>query len=506
MTNREEVMEESRRFHSAAAKLVPDVRPHIGGRRIALDRGATYLTRNPATGKVVAEYPACGAAEIDLAVKAARAAFEDGRWAGLAPAERSRRLRAFADRVEADAETLALCDTLEMGMPISQSLADVSFCANGVRTTAETADKLTDEVIPSHASALVLNVHEPHGVVGAITPWNFPMVIALGKIASAIAVGNSVVLKSTEVATSSSLRLADLAVEAGIPEGVVNVIPGTGQEAGAALALHPDVDHLTFTGSTATGKLLMELAGRSNLKRLSLECGGKSPQIVLPDVVDLDGVATQIAQGFLYNTGQVCTAGTRLIVHRSLEMALLDRVLAIAGKIFGGDPLDPAVTFGPLASATQYRRVAAYLAVGRAEGAIVALGSEVPESPDAGCYVPPTVFTNVQPQMRISQEEIFGPVLSVMAFDTLDEAVALANSTVYGLISTVWTRDTKAGLELARRLSCGHVSVAGAPGGDAQNTMGTFEPHGQSGFGAEGGVRGLRSMMKAKSIVLDLRR
>jgi acyl-CoA reductase-like NAD-dependent aldehyde dehydrogenase len=391
-----------------------------------------------------------------------------------------------------------------MGIPVSVSMEDVHGSASALRATADLATNLTDEVLPGRPGTLALNVHEPVGVVAAITPWNFPLYIALSKIGAALAAGNSVVLKPSEIASLSSLRLADLAVSAGIPEGVLNVVPGLGPAAGAALAGHHDVDMLTFTGSTVTGKVLMALAGGSNLKRLALECGGKSAHIVLPDVSDLDGIAAEIARGILFNSGQVCTAGSRLIVHRSVREPLMSRVLAHAAAVVAGDPLDSRVDFGPLASAGQYARVRAYLELGCAEDARMVFGKAQLAHPPAGCMLMPVIFSDVSKSMRIAREEIFGPVLCVLDFDTIEQAVEIANATPYGLVGTVWTGDLAAGLGIARRLRCGHVAVAGAPGEPAEVSGGSFEPHGQSGFGAEGGARGLRTMMKLKSLAVDL--
>ena len=487
---------------AVARALRPDVRPWIGGRRVEPSGADGFRSLNPATGELVAELPACGPAEVDAAVRAARAAFERGDWSGLSPRERARRLAAFADAVERHADELALLDSLEMGMPIGMGAPDLRAAADLVRATAEATDKLIDGVIPNDPSTLLLNVREPVGVVGAITPWNFPAYIGITKIAPALAVGNSVVLKPSEVASLSCLRLGEIAAEAGIPAGVLNVVPGLGSGAGAALALHMDVDLLTFTGSTATGKRLLELSGRSNMKRLILECGGKSPQLVFADVEDLDAVAEAVVGSITFNSGQVCVAGSRLLVERSVHDAVLDRVVARAREIRAGDPLDESTTFGPLASREQLARVRSYFESGREEGGTLALDGST-GGPGPGCYWLPTVFTGVRPGMRVAQEEIFGPVLSTLAFDGEDEAVALANGTIYGLIATVWTRDLSRALRLARRIRAGSVSIAARPGaGRVDATAGAFEPHGQSGLGIEGGLEGMRAFTRLKSISL----
>lgn len=477
-----------------------DGRPWVDGRRVEARTDSSFVTRNPATGEAIAELPGCGALEVDSAVHAARAAFERGAWSGRSPRDRAKVLHAFADVVERNRRELALLDTLEMGMPISNALADMGEVVNTIHAVAEMADKLLDDVIPNDPSALVLNVREPYGVVGAITPWNFPAYIGISKIVPALAVGNSVVLKPSEIASLSCLRLGELAAEAGMPAGVVNVVPGLGTEAGAALARHMDVDVLTFTGSTFTGRRLLEMSGQSNMKRLILECGGKSPQIVFPDVIDLDGLADAIVAGITFNSGQVCIAGSRLVVHRSVHQALLARVIERARATERGDPLAESTTFGPLSSQSQFERVRMYVDSSREQGAEPVLaGGPVPDS--AGCYWLPTVLDNVSPGMRVAQEEIFGPVLATLVFDTDEEAIALANGTIYGLTATVWTSDLSRALVMARRISAGAVTIGGSPShGRVDATTGAFEPHRQSGIGVEGGLGGLRSFTRLKLV------
>lgn len=479
-----------------------DVRPWINGRRIEASTTEHFATFNPANGTRIADLPACGAAEIDSAVSAARVAFEQGAWANLSPRARARILMNFADAIERNADELALLDTLEMGMPISAAAPDMRAAADAVRVAAEAADKLIDQVIPNDPSTLLLNLREPVGVVGAITPWNFPAYIGITKIVPALAVGNSVVLKPSEIASLSCLRLGELAAEAGIPDGVLNIVSGLGSGAGAALASHMDVDLLTFTGSTATGKQLVELSGQSNMKRLILECGGKSPQIVFADMEDLDAVAEAVVGSITFNSGQVCVAGSRLLVERSIHDALVERVVTLASQIEAGNPLDETTSFGPLASREQHDRVRRYFAAGQDQGAVAALPGGPAEGSEA-CYWMPTVFTNVRSDMQIAQEEIFGPVLSVFAFDDEIEAVRLANSTIYGLAASVWTRDLGRSLRLARAIKAGSVTIAGKPGVTALDaTAGAFEPHGQSGLGIEGGLDGMRAMTRLKSVSL----
>ncbi len=485
---------------SKAQEISFDVRPWINGRRIEASATEHFATFNPANGMRLADLPACGTTEINAAVSAARAAFERGVWANLSPRARARILMNFADAIERNADELALLDTLEMGMPISSSAPDMRAAADAVRVAAEASDKLLDQVIPNAPSTLLLNVREPVGVVGAITPWNFPAYIGITKIAPALAVGNSVVLKPSEIASLSCLRLGELAAEAGIPDGVLNIVPGLGAGAGAVLASHMDVDLITFTGSTATGKRLIELSGQSNMKRLILECGGKSPQIVFEDIDDLDAVADAVVGSITFNSGQVCVAGSRLIVQRSIHDGLVERVIERARQIEAGDPLDEATGYGPLASKEQHARVRRYCEAGQAEGAITALHGDHSVRA-AGCYWMPTVFTDVRSEMRIAQEEIFGPVLAVFAFDDEADAIRQANSTIYGLAANVWTRDLGRTLRLARAVRAGSVTIAGKAGATALDaTAGAFEPHGQSGLGVEGGLDGMRAMTRLKSV------
>jgi acyl-CoA reductase-like NAD-dependent aldehyde dehydrogenase len=368
-----------------------------------------------------------------------------------------------------------------------------------LRSWAGFADKLLGASAPLSSGTLAFNIYEPRGVIGAITPWNFPVVNAVYKCGPALAAGNTIVLKPSELSPSSALKLAELALEAGLPEGVFNVVPGLGSTVGAALALHPGVDLLSFTGSTATGRKIMELSGRSNGKPLLLECGGKSPHVVFDDVVNLDAVADAVVQGVVWNQGQVCSAHTRLIAHKDIRDTLLTKIVSRASQYHPDDPLKNSTVFGPLASPAQRDRVKAYMERGIAEGAVAALIGSVQEA--GGCYISPTVFDRVNPKMSIVQEEIFGPVLCVQDFEAEEEAITLANGMAYGLAATAWTRDMGRGKRLAHSIRAGAVIIrTSAEEGPGSGIVLSFEPQKASGFGSELGLGGLQSYSTMKMI------
>lgn len=485
----------------SAAAVRWKIEPFIGGEYRRSSGGDSFDDINPATETPLCRVSVGGAADVDEAVRVARRRFSDGCWSSLTPSRRGEILMKLAELIVKYKGELALMDTLEMGKPIQASLSDAAtFAPELLRSWAGFADKLHGESAPLHAGSLAFNVYEPRGVVGAITPWNFPTVNAVYKFAPALATGNTVVLKPSELASSSALRLAELALEAGVPEGVLNVIPGLGSTVGAALALHTDVNMLSFTGSTITGRKIMEMCGHSNGKPMLLECGGKSPNVVFSDVDDLETVAEAVVQRVVWNQGQVCSAHTRLIVHQDIKDALVEKVVAKAGKFIPGNPLDEKTNFGPLASPAQRNRVKAYVEQGIKSGAEPILKGRIQES--GGCNVSPTVFDNVKPAMSIAREEIFGPVLCVQSFQNEAEAIALANGTDYGLSATVWTRDIGRGMRLAQAINVGYVVVrtSGKEGPPPSYGLG-FEPQKASGFGPEMGLRGLESYSTLKAVV-----
>jgi acyl-CoA reductase-like NAD-dependent aldehyde dehydrogenase len=443
-----------------AAALQPDGRAVIDGVRVDAADGARFDKHSPIDGRRLAAVARGRAADVDAAVKAARAAFDDRRWAGKAPAVRKRILQRFAERITAARDELALLETLDMGKPIQYALAvDVPATARTIAWYAEAVDKVYDEIAPTPDSALALITREPVGVVGVIVPWNYPMIMAAWKLGPALAAGNSVVLKPSEKSPLTALRLAELAVEAGVPPGVFNVVPGFGHEAGEALALHMDVDAIGFTGSTRTGRRMLEYAGRSNLKRVFNELGGKSAFVVFDDFADLERAARTAAGSMFFNQGESCNAPSRVLVHESVAERFVDIVAAEAPKYQPADPLQPGTELGALVDETQMRTVLGYIEAGEREGARLVCGGRRAREASGGFYVEPTVFDGVANGMTIAREEIFGPVLSVIRFKTEAEAVVLANASAYGLQASVWSDHLSRAHRVARALRAGTVHV-----------------------------------------------
>jgi acyl-CoA reductase-like NAD-dependent aldehyde dehydrogenase len=489
-------------WREMADSLHLSVQPFVDGRWIDSCSPERYTKINPATGEVLIEPPRGCAEDVHAAVRSARRAFDDGRWSEVSPQSRRKVLSRLADLFEQHGKELALLDCIDVGKPISQALGDVALSSSYLRFAAEACDKLTDDLLVSHPKVLALNVHEPVGVVGAILPWNFPMAVAAIKLAAALAAGNSLVLKPSELSPLSAMKIADLAGQAGLPPGVLNIVPGTGDTVGQALAEHPDVDMLTFTGSTRTGRALLAASGRSNLKKLLLECGGKSPTVVFADDLDLDVIAADVVQLITWNQGQLCVAGSRLLVESKIESELTDRIIARMAAIRPGDPLDPNTEFGPLVSEAQLARVRAFIDTATTAGATLRLGGR--QLHRRGFYIEPTVFDHVRPDMQIAREEVFGPVLTVFGFHTLEEAVSLAHSVSYGLSARIWTRDLAKAYSLSRRLRVGEVTVASGQLQDlGVGPAAATEPFGHSGFGVEGGFAGLRQYTRRKAIHIN---
>lgn len=463
--------------------LTLDGRAFIDGRRVEAADGRTFDCHSPVDGRLLTAVARGGPADIDAAVAAARAAFEDRRWAGKPPAARKRVLIRFAELILAHGDELALTETLDMGKPLRYAKGvDVNSAANCIRWYGEAVDKVYDEIAPTPDTALALITREPVGVVGVIVPWNYPMIMAAWKIAPALAAGNSVVLKPSEKSPLTALRLAELALEAGIPPGVFNVVPGYGPEAGSALALHMDVDCIAFTGSTRVGKQIHVMAGQSNLKRAWTELGGKSPNIVFADCPDLDRAVEAAVGSIFFNQGESCNAPSRLFVEASIKDAFLEKALALVPRYQPANPLDKNTVMGAIVDRIQLDTVLRYIEQGQAEGARLLAGGQAVEPVPGGCYVQPTIFDGVTNDMTIAREEIFGPVLSVITFTDAADAVRQANANVYGLQAAVWTRDLNKAHGVARALRAGTVHVNQYDEDDITVPFGGFK---QSGVGRD---------------------
>ncbi len=472
-----------KQWHGAAQELAIDGRAFIGGTRAWAASGQRFDKHSPVDGRMLGAVARCGTADVDAAVASARAAFEDRRWAGQAPAQRKRVLVRFAELVLAATDELALLETLDMGKPIRYSRSvDVASCANCIRWYGEAVDKIYDQVAPTADDSLALITREPVGVVAAIVPWNYPLIMAAWKIAPALAAGNSVVLKPSEKSPLSALRLAEIAMEAGLPEGVFNVVPGYGDEAGAALALHMDVDCIGFTGSTRVGKQILQMAGQSNLKRAWTELGGKSANIVCADCPDLDAAVGAAVGSIYFNQGESCNAPSRLFVEASIKDAFLEKALALVPGFAPGDPLDEDTVMGAIVDAAQTRTVMGFIEAGKQEGARVLAGGTLARPDSGGFYIEPTLFDQVDSTMSIAREEIFGPVLSVLGFTDIREAVRQANGTPYGLQAAVWTADMSRAIQTARALRAGTVHVNQYDGDDMTVPFGGVK---QSGNGRD---------------------
>lgn len=485
-----------------ASELRIETRAFIDGQYGPAAGGATFDCLSPIDGRSLGQVASCEQADADRAVRVARERFESGVWSRLAPVKRKQVMIRFAEQLEAHREELALLETLDMGKPISDALkVDIPAAARAIRWSGEAIDKIYDEVAPTPHDELGLVTREPVGVVAAIVPWNFPLLMACWKLGPALAAGNSVILKPSEKSPLTAIRVAQLALDAGIPAGVFNVLPGYGHTVGKALALHMDVDCLVFTGSTRIAKQLMIYAGESNMKRVWLEAGGKSPNIVFADAPDLQEAAEAAASAIAYNQGEVCTAGSRLLVENSIRDDFVARVVDALKGWQVGHPLDPSTRVGALVDKQQMETVLGYIQAGEAEGAKLLCGGRRVFEETGGTYVEPTLFDGVDNAMKIAREEIFGPVLSVIGFDSAEEAVRIANDTPYGLAAAVWTRNLSRAHRVAKALRAGSVWVNQYDGGDMTAPFGGFK---QSGNGRDKSLHAFDKYTEIKATWIKL--
>jgi gamma-glutamyl-gamma-aminobutyraldehyde dehydrogenase len=483
-------------WKSHAAALRFRTQAFIDGKFVDAASGKTFDSINPATGAVLAQVAECDAEDVNRAVAAGRRAFEDGRWSRMAPGDRKAVLLKLADLIRENLVELALLDSLDMGKLVTDAVTvDAPGSAHFFQWYAEAIDKVYDEVAPTGPGDLALVSRVPLGVVGAVTPWNFPLDMATWKAAAALAAGNSVVLKPAEQSPLSALRLAELAAEAGVPDGVFNVVPGYGVTAGKALGLHMDVDCLAFTGSTGIGKMFMQYSGQSNLKQVWPETGGKSPNLIFADCENLEAAADMAAFGIFFNQGEVCSANSRLYVERSIKDRFVELMIERARATQPGDPLDPASKMGAIVDEKQTQGIMRFVEDGKKSANLVAGGERV-HVDGKGCFVQPTIFDDVSHDNPLARDEIFGPVLSVIPFDSEEEAVTMANDSIYGLAASVWTDNLSRACRVSDRLMVGTVSVNTVDALSAQTPFGGMK---QSGFGRDLSLHSLEKYTALKT-------
>jgi acyl-CoA reductase-like NAD-dependent aldehyde dehydrogenase len=453
---------------------------------------------SPIDGKKINQISFAQQADIDKAVSSARKVFEKGHWSNMPPGQRKKILLKFAQLIERDRLELSLLDTIDMGKTINDTYnADLPTSIDNIEWYAEIIDKLFDDVSPSSKEYMGLVTKEPIGVVAAIVPWNYPLWMAIWKIAPALITGNSVILKPAEQSPMSAIKIGALLAEAGLPDGVFSVLPGNGPITGKQLCLHNDIDCVAFTGSGEVGKLVLQYSGLSNMKRVQLECGGKSPNIIFADCDDLDTAAEASAYAIFGNQGEVCSAGSRLIIQKEIEKDFINRVVTISKKMQPGDPFDPESFAGAIVNNEQLEKINNYVIIGKEEGASVKVGGNITMKETGGCYFEPTIFTNVNNKMRVAQEEIFGPVLTTLTFSTFEEAISIANDSQYGLAAGIWTKDINKAIKASREIRAGTVYINNYEEGmDSTIPLGGYK---QSGIGRDSGYQALDNYLQVKS-------
>lgn len=489
-------------YQAIAEALALPTGAFIDGKARMAISGKTFQTINPATGGSLAQIAACGADDVNLAVEKARDAFDSGIWSKQHPSERKKTLIKLAKMIRRNSRELAVLESIESGKPIQDiETVDLPETLHCLEWHAESIDKIYDQVAPAGDDAVAMIVREPIGVVAAVLPWNFPMLMMAWKIAPALAAGNSVIVKPAEQTSMTALRIAELAHEAGIPSGVFNVVPGLGESAGKALGLHNDVDMVSFTGSTEIGRMFLEYAARSNLKKVVLECGGKNPCLVLEDAEYLDVVADHVVKAVFWNMGENCSSNSRLIVHKMIKDRLVEHILHKLRDWRTGDPLDPANRLGAIVSREQYDKILSYIEKGKSEGATLLAGGAATEDA-GGFFIAPTIFDNVRPDMTIAREEIFGPVLAIITVASADEAVKVANDTAYGLAASVFTANVTRAHRIARAIRAGTVTVNCYGEGDITTPFGGYK---QSGFGGrDNSLHAHDQYTETKTIWIDI--
>lgn len=489
-------------YRAIAAELSLPVNAFINGKFTRARAGRTMETLNPATGAILGEVAACDASDVDLAVSKAREVFDNGSWSRMHPAERKGLMIQLCKLMNRHRYELAVLESLDSGKPVREcQLTDVPEAIHCLKWHAEATDKLYDQVSPSGDNALGLIVREPVGIAACVLPWNFPLMMLAWKIGPALSAGNSVIVKPAEQTSLSALKVAELAAEAGFPDGVLNILPGDGPAVGEPIGRHPDIQVVSFTGSTEVGRRFLEYSAQSNLKRIVLECGGKNPAVVLRDVDRLDHAARQIVYSALWNMGQNCTANSRVIVHREVKAALVDRIVEQLRTWKTGDPLDPTNHLGAIVSREQYEKVLKYIEIGKEEGATLLAGGS-PIEDGGGLFIEPTIFDAVSPEMTIAREEIFGPVMAIVEVASDAHALQVANDSPYGLQASLYTSNVRNAHRYARALQAGTVSVNCYAEGDISTPFGGYK---LSGFGGrDNSLQAHEQYCETKTIWLDL--